>query len=48
MSKQSDRAKLGTRYTCSNCGTRFYDLNRPKAVCPECGTEQKKKDKDDG
>ena len=35
-----DKTKLGTRYTCFSCGTRFYDLNRPVATCPECGADQ--------
>jgi len=35
-----DKAKLGQRYTCYECGTKFYDLNRPAALCPECGTDQ--------
>ncbi len=35
-----DKAKLGARYTCFECGTRFYDLNRPTPLCPECGTHQ--------
>lgn len=35
-----DKSKLGTRYTCFSCGTKFYDLNRPVAECPECGADQ--------
>lgn len=35
-----DKAKLGTRYTCFSCTTKFYDLNRPLPTCPECGTDQ--------
>ena len=35
-----DKARLGTRYTCFNCGTRFYDLNRPQPLCPRCGADQ--------
>ncbi len=35
-----DKTKLGTRYTCFSCGTKFYDLNRPKPTCPECGADQ--------
>jgi predicted nucleic acid-binding Zn-ribbon protein len=35
-----DLAKLGTRFTCFACGTKFYDLHREKAVCPECGADQ--------
>ncbi len=35
-----DAEILGTRYTCFTCGTKFYDLNRPEALCPECGADQ--------
>ena len=35
-----DKAKLGKRFTCYECGTKFYDLNRPAALCPECETDQ--------
>ena len=35
-----DKAKLGQRYTCFQCGTKFYDLNRPVPTCPECGDDQ--------
>ena len=31
---------LGTRYVCFRCGTKFYDLQRPAALCPECGADQ--------
>lgn len=29
---------LGTKYECSNCGTKFYDLGKPEPICPKCGT----------
>ena len=35
-----DKAQLGTRYSCYECGTKFYDLNRPAALCPECNADQ--------
>jgi len=35
-----DKSKLGNRYTCYECGTKFYDLNRDAALCPECNTDQ--------
>ncbi|HHO49935.1 MAG TPA: TIGR02300 family protein [Deltaproteobacteria bacterium] len=35
-----DKARLGTRYTCFQCGIKFYDLNRPTPSCPECGADQ--------
>lgn len=33
--------KLGTKYDCYNCGTKFYDLGKPEAVCPKCGADQR-------
>lgn len=33
--------KLGTKYDCYNCGTKFYDLGKSEAVCPKCGANQK-------
>jgi len=35
-----DKTRLGNRYTCYECGTKFYDLNRPAPICPECGADQ--------
>jgi len=31
-------AELGTKFECGECGTKFYDLGSPTAVCPKCGT----------
>ena len=28
--------KWGTKRQCQECGARFYDLGRPKTVCPKC------------
>ena len=36
-----DKARLGARYTCFTCGTKFYDLNKPVPTCPECGADQR-------
>jgi uncharacterized protein (TIGR02300 family) len=35
----STKAARGMKRTCQNseCGSRFYDLNRDPIVCPECG-----------
>lgn len=33
--------KLGTKYECYNCGTKFYDLGKSAAMCPKCGADQK-------
>ena len=35
-----DKSKLGNRYTCYECGTKFYDLNRPAPICPDCNADQ--------
>ncbi len=35
-----DKSKLGARYVCFQCGTKFYDLNRPVPSCPECQADQ--------
>ena len=32
------KIQWGVKRACSNCGTRFYDLNRTSAPCPKCGT----------
>ena len=29
---------LGRKFTCHNCGAKFYDLNKPEPACPKCGT----------
>jgi uncharacterized protein (TIGR02300 family) len=36
----SIKAERGTKRTCQNsdCGSRFYDLNRDPITCPICGT----------
>lgn len=36
-----DKSKLGTRYTCYECGLKFYDLTRPEPLCPKCGADQR-------
>ena len=30
---------LGVKHICWKCGTRFYDLKKPDAVCPKCGSD---------
>ncbi len=34
--------ELGNKYECAECGTKFYDLGNPAAVCPKCGTAPKR------
>ena len=36
-----DKSKLGTRYACFKCSTKFYDLTKPEPTCPECGADQR-------
>jgi hypothetical protein len=33
--------KLGNKFDCFSCGTKFYDLGKPEPVCPKCGANQK-------
>tara|TARA_B000000532_G_C18769135_1_gene363200 strand:- start:51 stop:419 length:369 start_codon:yes stop_codon:yes gene_type:complete len=33
------KVEWGKKVVCSNCETKFYDLNRKPAICPSCGTE---------
>src|SRR5262249_52059290 len=37
--------KLGNKFECYNCGTRFYDLGKSEAICPKCGANQKDSDR---
>jgi hypothetical protein len=30
-------SKFGKKFTCWKCSTKFYDLNKPGALCPKCG-----------
>lgn len=32
---------LGLKHVCFKCGTKFYDLKKPDAICPKCGADQK-------
>ena len=32
------RPELGAKRHCSNCGAKYYDLNRDPITCPKCGT----------
>ena len=45
---ETARGGLGTKYTCFKCGSKFYDLNRPKALCPKCGADQREAPKQTG
>src|SRR6266542_2453542 len=32
---------LGKKYECFRCGTKFYNLGKPEAICPKCSANQK-------
>ena len=34
-------SKLGTKYACYQCGTKFYDLGKPQPLCPKCSANQR-------
>lgn len=38
-------SKLGTKWSCFQCGSRFYDLNKPEPLCPRCGADQRERPK---
>ena len=29
----------GEKHRCSNCGAKFFDLNKKPIICPKCNTE---------
>lgn len=37
-------AELGVRYKCYKCDVKFYDLNKPRPICPACGEDQGNKE----
>ena len=34
-----EKSLRGNKHVCSNCNTKFYDFNKEKIMCPNCGTE---------
>jgi uncharacterized protein (TIGR02300 family) len=32
------KPELGTKRTCQNCSSKFYDLGRDPITCPKCGS----------
>lgn len=40
------KPNLGTRYACWQCGTKFYDLNKPEPACPKCGADPREAPKE--
>ncbi len=35
------KERLGAKWTCYACGTRFYDLKKPEPICPKCEADQR-------
>ena len=35
------RHKLGHKWVCFECSSRFYDLNKADPLCPRCGVDQR-------
>jgi hypothetical protein len=35
------KARLGARWSCYSCGTKFYDLGKPEPICPRCQADQR-------
>jgi len=34
-----DKEKFGERHVCYACACKFYDMHRPKRICPRCGVD---------
>ena len=32
-----DAADRGTKHTCPECASKYYDMKKEKFVCPRCG-----------
>jgi uncharacterized protein (TIGR02300 family) len=37
--QKSSPVSLGTKRSCPDCGTKFYDFNKDEVVCPKCETK---------
>ncbi len=35
------KERLGTKWVCYDCETRFYDLKKPEPICPKCQADQR-------
>jgi hypothetical protein len=40
------RSRLGAKWVCYSCASKFYDLNQPEPRCPKCGADQRNRPKD--
>jgi hypothetical protein len=34
------KTRLGRKWTCFSCARKFYDLQRPQPICPNCNADQ--------
>jgi len=34
-----EKEKFGERHVCYACACKFYDMHRPKLICPRCGAD---------
>ena len=41
LNEDMGMANLGKKYTCFQCAAKFYDFDKPEALCPKCGANQK-------
>ena len=39
--------KLGYKWVCFDCGTKFYDLGKEEPICPKCETDQRARPPED-
>ncbi|MGI9589779.1 MAG: FYDLN acid domain-containing protein [Myxococcota bacterium] len=40
ITPEAKPAGLGNRWTCYECGSKFYDLRKEEPFCPKCGANQ--------
>lgn len=43
----SQKIRLGAKWECFSCNTKFYDLGKSEALCPQCGADQANAPKDE-
>jgi len=41
------RSRLGTKWSCYGCGSKFYDMNAAEPLCPKCGADQRERPKEE-
>lgn len=43
LASKTQSASYGSKYTCYVCSVKFYDFDKPEAICPKCETDQRNK-----